>query len=116
MVVVVQNVKSLTSSLYAVSTLCVIRPMLVASSAKFLIVLELQVAMLSCLNRENRRQLSIQLQGSLVLRVRVADGVLPVHTAWGLPTRKLGIQSNWLVSSPQAAYKIGMSQKRKKQW
>ena len=97
-----QDVWALTSSLYAVSSPSVIRPMTVVSSANLTMTLELFVATQSCVNREKKRGLSTQPCGAPVLRVRVEDVAFPLRSAWCLPVRKLRIQSQRAVLSPRS--------------
>lgn len=67
-----------------------------AVSNVLIIVLDLWIVMQSCMNRKHRRRLSAQ----LVLRARVENVVLPLHTAWHLTARKFRIQSHRAVLSP----------------
>ena len=61
----------------------VIRPSTVLSSANLMMVLESCVAMQSWVNREYRRGLSMHPWGAPVLRISVADVLLPTLTTWG---------------------------------
>ena len=72
------TVRSLTSFLLAVSLLSVIRPTTVVSSANLVLVSYL--AMQSWMNREFRRGLSTHPWGAPVLRISVADLLLPSLT------------------------------------
>ena len=55
------------------------------------LVLELCVAMQSWVNREYRKRLSMHPRGPM-LRISVADVLLPSLTTWGQPGRKYRIQ------------------------
>ncbi len=63
-------VRVLTSSLWAVSSLSVIRPITVVSSANLTMTLELCVAVQSCVYREYRSGLRTQPWGAPVMRIR----------------------------------------------
>ena len=76
-----------------------IRPFTVVSLANLTMVLEMCVATQSWVNREKRRGLSTQPWGAPVFRVRVDDVAFPIRTAWGLPVRRLRIQSQRAVLS-----------------
>ena len=55
-------------------------------------VLESCLAMQSWVHREFRRGLSMHPWGAPVLRISVADVLLPTLTTWGQPVRKSRIQ------------------------
>ena len=57
-----------------------------------MMVLESCLAMQSWVNREYRRGLSTHPWGVPVLRISVADVLLPTLTSWGRPVRKYRIQ------------------------
>jgi hypothetical protein len=87
--------------LKAVSSLLVVRPTTVVSSAN-LIKLESCLAMQSCVNREYWRGLSTHPCGAPILRISVAEVLLPSFTTWGRPVRKSRTQFYWAGSSPGA--------------
>ena len=57
-----------------------------------MMVLESCLAMQLWVNREYRRGLSTHPWGTPVLRISVADVLLPTLTTWGRPVRKSRIQ------------------------
>ena len=57
--------------------------------------------MQSWVNREYRRGLSTHPWGAPVLRISVADVLLPTLTTWGRPVRKSRIQLQRVVFSPR---------------
>ena len=64
-------------------------------------MLESCLAMQSGVNREYRAGLSPHPWGAPVLRVSVADVLLPTLTTWGRPARKSRIQLQREVFSPR---------------
>ena len=73
----------------------------VVSSANVMMVLESCLAMQSWVNREHRRELSTHPWGAPVLRISMADVLLPTLTTWGRPVRKSRIQLQREVFSPR---------------
>ena len=57
-----------------------------------MMVLESCLAMQSWVNKEYRRGLSTHPWGAPVLKISVADVMLPTLTTWGRPVRKSRIQ------------------------
>ena len=78
-----------------------IRPTTVVLSANLMMVLESCLTMQSWVNREYRRGLSTHPWGAPVLRISVADVLLPTLTTWGRPVRKSRIQLQREVFSPR---------------
>jgi hypothetical protein len=66
-----------------------------------MMVLELCLAMQSWVNREYRRGLSTHPWGAPVLRISLADVLLPSLTTWGQHVRKSRIQLQREVFSPR---------------
>ncbi len=83
------------------SSLSVIRPITVVSSANLTMTLELCVAVQSCVYREYRSGLRTQPCGAPVLRVRGDEVLLPILTTWLLPVRKSRIQLHRDLFSPR---------------
>jgi hypothetical protein len=66
-----------------------------------MVVLESCLAIQSWVNRMYRRGLSTHPCGAPVLRISMADVLLPTLTTWGRPVRKSRIQLQREVFSPR---------------
>ena len=66
-----------------------------------MMVLESCLAMQSWVNRDYRRGLSTHPWGAPVLRISIADVLLPTFTTWVRPVRKSRIQMQREVFSPR---------------
>ena len=83
------------------SSFSVIRPTTLVASENLMMGLESCLAMQSGVNREYRSGLSTHPLGAPVLRISMADVLLPTLTTWGRPGRKSRIQEQREVFRPR---------------
>ena len=88
------------SDLLPIGCLNVVGDQAVVFSANLMMVFESCLAMQSWVNREYRRGLSTHPCGAHVLRISMADVLLPTLTTWGQPVRKSRIQLHREVFCP----------------
>ena len=72
----------------AFSSMLVIKPTMVVSSANLMVDLEACMATQSWVNRKYRSGLSTHPCGAPVLRTSEEEMLFPTFTTWGLPVRK----------------------------